>query len=288
MPARRGTGAAPVVAAVAAAAVAVAWAAAAAGQPVPAQLRVPETVSLGEVAAADLTFEHGRPAGDTAEETYDLLDLARGMEVYLNFLPGAAMQALREGLRNDLGVGPPLTGMITRQALQAGPLLLTGTSDWVYAIVPLDLFRDGPVVVEVPPDCGPGLVNDAFSRLVAALGSAGPDAGKGGRYLILPPDYRGPYRPTPGATQAGVQGLSFYIRQSRCFKNILLFRGALDFGSPTESARRFEEGLRVYSFGDLGGNTKMEWLEGSGSNGKEWNGIYPNTFDYFNLTARAL
>ena len=87
------------------------------------------------------------------------LDLARGMEVYLNFLPGAAMQALREGLRNDLGVGPPLTGMITRQALQAGPLLLTGTSDWVYAIVPLDLFRDGPVVVEAV------IIGDGVNRL---------------------------------------------------------------------------------------------------------------------------
>ena len=70
--------------------------------------------------------------------------------------------------------------------------------------------------------------------------------------------------------------------------------GGLDAGAlavPKQlfgAARRFEEGLRVYSFGDLGGNTKMEWLEGSGSNGKEWNGIYPNTFDYFNLTARAL
>ncbi len=53
----------------------------------------------------------------------------------------------------------------------------------------LDL-RDGPVVVESPPNTL-GMVNDFFFRYVADMGNAGPDKGQGGKYLYLPPDWEG-------------------------------------------------------------------------------------------------
>jgi len=34
-------------------------------------------------------------------------------------------------------------------------------------------------------------VNDAYFRFVVDMGAPGPDRGKGGKYLILPPDYEG-------------------------------------------------------------------------------------------------
>ena len=49
-------------------------------------------------------------------------------------------------------------------------------------------------VVESPPNTL-GMVNDFFFRYVADLGNAGPDKGKGGKYLFLPPDWKGE---TPG------------------------------------------------------------------------------------------
>ena len=38
----------------------------------------------------------------------------------------------------------------------------------------LDLERDGPTVVEVPPGCGPTTVNDAWFRFITDMGSPGP------------------------------------------------------------------------------------------------------------------
>ena len=55
----------------------------------------------------------------------------------------------------------------------------------------LDLEADGPTVVEIPPGCGPGTVDDAFFRFVIDMGAPGPDAGKGGKYLIVPAGYKG-------------------------------------------------------------------------------------------------
>lgn len=51
-------------------------------------------------------------------------------------------------------------------------------------------MREGPVVIENP---GPiiGLINDAFFRYVIDVGFPGPDLGKGGKYLVVGPDYRG-------------------------------------------------------------------------------------------------
>ncbi len=50
--------------------------------------------------------------------------------------------------------------------------------------------RGGPVVIEVPPNFL-GLVDDAWQRYVGDMGNAGPDRGKGGKYLLLPPGYAG-------------------------------------------------------------------------------------------------
>jgi hypothetical protein len=36
-----------------------------------------------------------------------------------------------------------------------------------------------------------GLVNDAFFRYVTDLGLVGADKGKGGKYLLVDPDYKG-------------------------------------------------------------------------------------------------
>ena len=45
-------------------------------------------------------------------------------------------------------------------------------------------------MIELPPGML-GVVNDMWFRYVTDLGIAGPDQGKGGKYLVLPPGYDG-------------------------------------------------------------------------------------------------
>lgn len=75
---------------------------------------------------------------------------------------------------------------------------------------------DGPVVVDVPAEAGGasffGTFNDAWWAPLVDLGGEGEDKGKGGKYLILPPDYKGDVP-------------SGYIPvRSRTFNNYTLFR----------------------------------------------------------------
>jgi len=69
----------------------------------------------------------------------------------------------------------------------------------------------GPVVLEIPPagDDGSlvGSVDDAWQTAIEDVGPAGVDKGKGGKYLILPPDHQATvpdgYIPMPSSTYAG-------------------------------------------------------------------------------------
>lgn len=54
-------------------------------------------------------------------------------------------------------------------------------------------LKDGPIVLEVPPTVGAGLFGsllDAWEVPLADVGPEGEDAGKGGKYLLLPPNFK--------------------------------------------------------------------------------------------------
>lgn len=154
---------------------------------IPQQIMTPDTV---ETRIGTLNFFDGFPTQETTQKVYDNLDFMRGVETFLNFVPAASIEGMRQGM---VGLGAVNSShvVIMEQLLDASPLLLTGNTDTVYASGILDLEKDGPTVVEVPPGSGPGTVNDAYFRFVVDMGAPGPDKGKGGKYLILPPDYKG-------------------------------------------------------------------------------------------------
>ena len=64
-------------------------------------------------------------------------------------------------------------------------LLLTANTETVYAYVWLDT-KSGPLVIDAPPGLL-GLIDDFWFHYVTDIGAVGPDKGKGGKYLLLPP-----------------------------------------------------------------------------------------------------
>ncbi|MEK1890320.1 MAG: DUF1254 domain-containing protein [Phyllobacterium sp.] len=71
---------------------------------------------------------------------------------------------------------------------------LTPNPDAIYLMTFTDTKDVGPVVIEVPPADG-GSINgnivDAWQMPLEDAGPSGADAGKGGKYLVLPPGYAG-------------------------------------------------------------------------------------------------
>src|SRR5262249_62253544 len=68
----------------------------------------------------------------------------------------------------------------------------TLNSDTPYSGGAIDL-SSGPVVIALPPGPYIGLVNDHHQRWILDMGIPGPDGGKGGKDLILPPGRTGAF-----------------------------------------------------------------------------------------------
>ena len=74
--------------------------------------------------------------------------------------------------------------------MDASTLLLTASTETVYGLGFLYLDQDGPAVMEVPPKLL-SLAMSVLQQYLVDFGMLGPDHGKGGRYLFLPPGYHG-------------------------------------------------------------------------------------------------
>ena len=157
---------------------------------IPDTILTPDTV---DTRIGTLKFFDGSPTEDTVELVYNNLDFMRGVETFLNGMPASSIEGLRRG-QVELGATDYNHVVIFDDLMDSDPIFLTGNTDTVYALGFFDLNKDGPMVVEVPKGSGPGTVNDAFFRFVIDMGAPGPDKGQGGKYLLLPPEYDGPWK----------------------------------------------------------------------------------------------
>jgi len=61
---------------------------------IPGEIMTPDAV---ETRIGTLTFVDGVPTPETTRLAYDHLDFLRGVEVFLNFVPAASLEAMRRG-----------------------------------------------------------------------------------------------------------------------------------------------------------------------------------------------
>ncbi len=242
--------------------------------------KIPESIMTpNDLKTRIGTFEYfdGIPTPETAEAIYNNLDYIRGVETFLNGLPAASLEAFRRG-QASLGLKNSNQVLIFDELMDSNSLFLTGNTDTVYVSAFLDLKKDGPTVIEVPAGSGPGTVNDAFFRFVTDTGPPGPDKGKGGKYLILPPDYDGELDPPVGGMEAEVEGQKYFVSKSPSWVNWYIARGFLKDGKPDFSSQMFRNGLKIYPLAKAADPPKMEFINGSG---KAFNTIGSNDFNFF-------
>jgi hypothetical protein len=142
------------------------------------------------------TFRGGFPVGTTAQIAHDDVDVNRAIQAYRFFYPTVSGAAIFKGTA-EVGVRPNKTfGFMDTQPKHVGYTL---NSDTPYGALLLDLAV-GPMVIEFPPGALIGAALDINQRWILDMGIPGPDAGKGGKHLLLPPGYNGD---TPAGYHAG-------------------------------------------------------------------------------------
>ena len=226
-----------------------------------------------------VTVVGGEPALEPGrlQKLYDNLIFMRGVETFLSGIPATSIEAIRLGCI-EVGAKRVSDVVIFDKLMDSNPLFLTGNTDTVYALAILELDRDGPTVVEIPPKCGPGTVDDAWQRFVVDMGAPGLDKGKGAKYLILPPDYEGDLEPPVGGEFAEVDGEEYIVAKSPTYVNWLVLRGFLVDGKPDAANAMFKNGLKIYPLKDKKKPPKMKFISGSEV---PFNTVHANDFQFY-------
>ena len=227
---------------------------------IPASITTPDSV---ETRIGTLGFFDGFPDDATTRTVYDNLDFMRGVQAFLNAVPGASAEAIRTGWASQ-GADNNQTLLIMENLMDSKSLFLTPNTESIYSMAWLDT-SEGPLVIETPPNVL-GIIDDHWFRYVGDFGNAGPDKGKGGKYLLLSPGYE-------GEVPEG-----YFVLRSPTYGNLMFFRGFMDNGSTETAVANSKKYFKVYSLSDAKNPPPMKFINVSG---KEFNTIHANDFHFY-------
>lgn len=164
-----------------------------------------------KTAIGDLKYEVGYPTKETSQKLYDEIDFQRACQAYMWSFPAVSFASIKAGFVRDLGANDNDI-VLYQDFLDTKSIYLTGNTTTIYAGSTIDLAKDGPVVVEVPAGPTAGVMSDLWFE-TSGIGRLGPDKGEGGKYLLVPPGYKGEL-PTKGyfITPFKTMDANFFIR----------------------------------------------------------------------------
>ncbi len=218
---------------------------------------------------ANLPFPGDYPTDDSADTLWNELTFQRAVQTYLWALPAMNLYAMREGQKTLCGVESNVLA-IWKDRLDYQTVVTTPNPDVIYAFAWLDLKKEGPTLLDMPPGLQ-GLLDDSWHRPLTDIGTAGPDEGEGGRYLVLPPDFE---------DEITVGGYDYEIR-SPTYGVFVFLRAFLDDGSTATGVQLLEQS-KIYPLAKYHEQPTMEFPNLSGI---PMNGICPKDSEYFQWLA---
>jgi hypothetical protein len=183
------------------------------------------------VCAASSALAQNASADDLAQRTIE----RRAVEAVIWGMPAVNYDLMLQEMLNKT------TGKIGEVIYWGRPLdwhnqTLTPNPDALYFMVFFNT-KDGPIVLDLPPGDSNGSFNGSIVTVwqtpLEDAGLLGFDKGAGGKYLILPPDYKG--TPPEG----------YIARKSETFAGYMLFRSNLKSHSDADVANSIAYGKRL-------------------------------------------
>jgi hypothetical protein len=212
--------------------------------PIAPGVAVPDKV---ESSIGTLNLNYGYPAAETVDKIYDNLDRSRALQAYLLAIPIVNQAGMRQSLRT---FGPDnQTNVIWESLMGPKTVALTGNDNTIYNFMWVDTSK-GPVVAEVPPKVL-GTVDDFWYKWVGDLGFTGADRGEGGKYLILPPGFK-------GDVPAG-----YHVLRPSTYGSYFVFRAFLVDGATQPAVDSVRKNLRVYRLADASNPPPMKFANAS-------------------------
>jgi hypothetical protein len=169
---------------------------------------VPDSAEVPRVGT--LQYELGFPTPATSQKLFDEMDFQRAVQAYLWAYPAVSFESIRLTLKQDLGIDFNDMG-ITDNFVGPESVWLTANDTTIYSVINIDVAQ-GPVVIDIPPGAIVGLLDDFWQRNLVDVGLPGPDAGNGGKFLLLPPGYDGDVPPDYYEVRATMHNHNLLVR----------------------------------------------------------------------------
>lgn len=196
----------------------------------------------------ELNFFDGVPLPETVEKVYDYVDLNNAVNAYVNGIQIASMEAMKRGI---LEFGPAnTTAVLYENLMDSKALWLTPNTTSVYMATWLEL-GDEPMVIETPPDVL-GIIDDHYFKYVADFGRLGPDKGIGGKFLIVPPGYKGEIPE------------GYFVKRVNTYGHWVIWRGFQKDGSPKPAVDATKETFKIYPLSQKDNPPTMNFVNASG------------------------
>ena len=168
------------------------------------------------------------------------IKVGRAAEAVIWAMPAVAVVDMILSIRRDLG-GDVGDIVYLSKPMDSKHGFLTANDVTPYTLANLTL-KDGPIVVEVPAATDKvgyfGTILDAWQMPVADVGPTGDNQGKGGKYLLLPPDYK-------GEVPAG-----YLVYRLNTTSVSLAFRPVAKEGVSDEDVAAYSQTLKSYKLAD--------------------------------------
>lgn len=162
-------------------------------------------------------------------------------------IPIVNQAGMRDSIRK---FGPDnLTDVIWENLVDPRTVELTANDNTIYNFIWIDT-KKGPLVIDVPPEVLGG-VNDFWYRWVADVGITGEDRGKGGKYLVLPPDFKGEVPP------------GYIVMRPSTYGNWLFFRAFIVDGSTKSGVESVKKNLKIYQLSDAANPPAIKFANAS-------------------------
>ncbi len=198
--------------------------------------------SISFAISAAMLCANTAASGELAGVQRDMI-VRRSCEAAIWGLPAVAIYDLELALQRDAGAKPGMVGYMTAPMdSRHGMLTANDVTPYIFSGFPLE---GEPMVIDVPPVGEKaqlfGSVLNAWQRPLIDVGPAGEDAGKGGKYIAIPPGYAGEIPKGDGFIpfQSDTNGIHFSFRPT-----------AIN-GGTMDDASAYSLGVKVYPLSEV-------------------------------------
>ena len=223
-----------------------------------------ENVASASVSTSgtEIKMDGELPSKESIPKLFDEMDFQQATQCYLWGLPIVAFAEWQQQQYKTFNATSNDLILYNNYNDRLGILTANATTPYIVSFI--DLAANGPTVIEMPAGHTAGGLADFWQREQAVIGEMGPDKGKGGKYILVPP------------TMKDFKAAGYFIVPCNTVNVFFGFRTLDPDPKVTETLLKQ---VKIYPYDKRANPTATRVI--SPPAGKKWLGIQPSGIAYW-------